>query len=135
MAEEKTYEEKEELLCSVCTISLQEVEAVKSKDILFCRNCWNKKIVKDRNTLSLYAFFVTFILFQLCFFILPFVHETRGFPSLIFIVLCVVIGTLCGMIAYEEVYTRISRKLIINKEMTNPKSELRTNDKTPTIDK
>lgn len=122
MAEEKIYGEKEELICSVCKTSLQEVEAVKSKDMLFCRDCWYKKIVKDRNTLSLYAFFVVFILFQLCFFILPFVHETRGFPSLIFIVLCVVIGTLCGMIAYEEVYARMSRKLLHNKSKAKTKN-------------
>ena len=122
MAEEKIFEEKEVLICSVCKTSLQEVEGEKSKDILFCRDCWNKKIVKDRNTLSLYAFFVVFILFQLCFFILPFVHETRGFPSLIFTVLCVVIGTLCGMIAYEEVYTRISRKLLNNKSKAKTKN-------------
>ena len=122
MAEEKIFEEKEVLICSVCKTSLQESEAVKSKDILFCGDCWNEKIIKDRRTFSLYAFFVVFILFQLCFFILPFVHETRGFPSLIFIVLCVVIGTLCGMIAYEEVYTRMSRKLLHNKTKVKTKN-------------
>ena len=115
MVEEKIYEEKEDFICSVCTTSLQESEVIKRNDILFCADCWNEKVKRDRKVLSMYAFFVVFFLFQLFFFILPFVHETRGFPSLIFIVLCVVIGVLCGMIAYEEVYARMSKKLLNNK--------------------
>lgn len=115
MVEEKIYEEKEDFICSVCSTSLQESEVIKRNDILFCADCWNEKVKRDRKVLSMYAFFVVFFLFQLFFFILPFVHETRGFPSLIFIVLCVVIGVLCGMIAYEEVYARMSKKLLNNK--------------------
>jgi len=116
MEEEKPTQENKELICSACRTSLQESETVKKEKMVFCIDCWNKKVVKERKTLSIYAFFVVFILFQLCFFILPVVYDTRGFPSFIFTALCVVIGALSGMIAYEEVYARMGRKMIHNSE-------------------
>ncbi len=130
MEEKKSTQENEELICSVCKTSLQESETVKKEEMVFCIDCWNKKVVKERNTLSVYAFFVVFILFQLCFFILPVVYDTRGFPSLLFVVLCVVIGTLSGMIAYEEVYARMSRKMVNHEKMT--KTETRNQNRSKT---
>lgn len=124
MEEEKIYEEKMELICSVCETQLIESEAVKKNDTLFCTDCWNKKIMKERGVLSAYAFFVVFILFQLCFYIPALVHEFIGFPTLRFIVICVVIGTICGIIAYEVVYARITRKLG-NAKTLNPNDTLK----------
>jgi len=103
--------EKKKLVCSACGTTISEDEAIKQNQIILCKNCWNEMIKRDRNRLSIAAFFIVFILFQLCFYIPTLVSENRGFPSLLLIVLCVVIGTLCGMIAYEEVYARMSRKI------------------------
>ncbi len=80
--------------------------------------------MKERGTLSAYAFFVVFILFQLCFYIPALVHEFIGFPTLHFIVICVVIGTICGIIAYEVVYARMTRKLG-NAKTLNPNNTLK----------
>jgi predicted nucleic acid-binding Zn ribbon protein len=110
--DDKEMMSKEEVKCSVCGANINIDEQIINEDSVFCKNCWNKKIRKERNIYSIYGFFVVFILFQLFFYIPALVSEFRGFPSFSLIVPCVIIGTLCGMIAYEEVYARMSRKLI-----------------------
>jgi len=101
----------DENICSVCNSQLNDGDLVKDKEVSFCKSCWNKKIINERKVFSIYGFFVVFFLFQMFFYMPALVHETRGFSSLTHIVLCVIIGTLCGMIAYEEVYARMSRKI------------------------
>ncbi|TET23243.1 MAG: hypothetical protein E3J78_02380 [Candidatus Cloacimonadota bacterium] len=110
--EDEKIEENEEMTCSVCSTFLQEENTVEKEDFIYCKECWNKKILKDRKILPVYAFFVVFFLFQLFFYMPALIHETRGFSSPLHCNLCVIIGVLCGMIAFEEVYVRLTRKLV-----------------------
>jgi DNA-directed RNA polymerase subunit RPC12/RpoP len=98
--------------CAGCGVPLREDEVVKNRESVYCKECWNKKILKERRILPLYAFFVVFFLFQLFFYMPAFIHETRGFSSPLHLALCGIIGTLCGAIAFEEVYARLTRKLV-----------------------
>jgi len=102
---------EEKLICSGCGTSLDEDEVIEKNQMILCKECWNKTVRKDRSRYSLYAFFITFVMFQVFFYFPTLVSENRGFPCTNSLVLFGVIGTLCGMIAYEEVYARMSRKI------------------------
>lgn len=111
MEEEKAIQEKEDVICSVCKTASEENGVVKRNGEIFCKECWNETVRKDRSRYSLYAFFITFVMFQVFFYFPTLVSENRGFPCTNSLVLFGVIGTLCGMIAYEEVYARMSTKI------------------------
>ena len=65
--EEKGIEEKDELSCAVCEKELEEENVVRNKRFVYCKECWNEKVLKDRKILPPYALFVAFVLFQIFF--------------------------------------------------------------------
>lgn len=116
MEEERNVTE-DELQCAVCETELNEENVVRNNHATYCRECWNQKILKDRKILPVYALFVVFILFQLFFYMPAMMHDTRGWSSLLHFTLCGGIGLLCGMLAFEIVYRRITAKLIHNNHL------------------
>ncbi len=114
---------KDNLRCAVCETDLSEDSAVRNNHATYCRECWNNEVLKDRKILPVYAFFVAFILFQLFFYMPAMMHDTRGWSSPLHFTLCGGIGLLCGMLAYEIVYRRITSKLVT--AGSDPKSQPR----------
>ena len=114
--EEERIEEQKEMSCSVCDAPLDEENMVRNKYSIYCRECWKEKVLKDRRILPIYALFVVFILFQVFFYMPAMVHETRGWSSPLHFTLCGGIGLLCGMLAFEIVYRRLTNKLIHNSQ-------------------
>jgi nitrate reductase gamma subunit len=105
---------EEELTCAVCEKQLDEETAVRNQDFAYCKECWNSKVLKDRRILPAYALLLVFILFQIFFYMPAMMHDTRGWSSPLHFILCGGIGLLCGMLAFEIVYRRISNKFIHN---------------------
>jgi nitrate reductase gamma subunit len=119
--EDERIEEQEEMRCVVCETELDETTVVRNQRAIYCKQCWNEKVLKDRKVLPPYAFLITFILFQIFFYMPAMMHDTRGWSSPLHFILCGVIGLLCGMLAFEIVYRRLTNKLI-RKNQTQPEN-------------
>lgn len=114
--EEERIEEQEEMNCSVCESPLDEENMVRNTYSIYCKECWNEKVLKDRKILPVYSLFVGFFLFQVFFYMPAMMHDTRGWSSPLHFILCGGIGLLCGMLAFEIVYRRLTNKLIHNNQ-------------------
>jgi hypothetical protein len=114
--EEARIEKQEELNCAACQTPVDEHSMVENGSAIYCRECWNRKVLQERRILPRYALFVVFILFQICFYMPAMMHETRGWSSPLHFTLCGGIGLLCGVLAFEIVYRRLTNKLIHNNQ-------------------